>query len=163
MIYPSVSKDLSGIAKVVFNRSKSKELLSSTTLLANFDVILGDEKWDLIHINIGLGDLAYRVPNVKTFRILPRTAGGVRTTDTTTYEMNLIKIAKRLKQTGAKIVWSTTTPIRSSRTDVFEVGSEIEYNRIAEKVMKQNGILVNDLHTAVTKIIDMDRPAASWR
>ena len=122
--------------------------------------MLGDGKWDLIHFNFGLGDLVYRVPGLEAIRILPIDAGGVRVTSPAAYEANLRKIIARLRKTGAVLVWASTTPIRASASNVFEMGSEIQYNSIAAKVMRENRIPINDMHTFTKDLIDMAKPAA---
>ena len=119
----------------------------------------GDGQWDIIHFNCGLGDLIHRVPGVKAFRVMPRHAGGIRTTSPQQYEKNLSALVIRLKVTKAKLVWASTTPIRHSSTNVFAKGSEIEYNAIARKVMGKHSIPINDLHTFVKGLIDMNKPA----
>ena len=65
----------------------------------------------------------------------------------------------QLKKTGAKVVWASTTPIRDSRSNVFEIGSEIKYNAIAAEVMAGHGVPINDMYTFVKHLIDMDKPA----
>ena len=74
-------------------------------------------------------------------------------------EKNLHILVTRLKATGAKLVWGSTTPIRHSSTNVFEKGKEIEYNALASKVMAKHGIPTNDMHAFVKGLIDMNKPA----
>ena len=90
---------------------------------------------------------------------MPRHAGGIRTTDPRQYEKNLHALVTRLKTTGAKLVWASTTPIRHSSTNVFAKGTEIEYNAIAAKVMAGHGIPANDMYAFVRSLIDMNKPA----
>lgn len=132
----SLTKEVKGQWEVVVPRFEPGEVFNSTTLLEKLDELLGEKKWDVIHFNVGLGDLVHRAPGMKSFRVFPRHAGGVRTTPPVRYEQNLQELVKRLKATGAKVIWASTTPIRHSSTDVFELGSEIKYNEIAAKVMK---------------------------
>lgn len=155
-----MSKQLKGSVEIVRPVIKTIEVLNSTTALANLELLLGTGKWDLIHFNVGLGDLIYRAPGMKSFRVMPIESGGIRTTDPKAYESNLRELAKRLKATGAKIVWASTTPIRASTTNVFLPGSEIEYNAIAAKVMTENGIPINDMHTHAKSLMDMNKPGA---
>ena len=91
---------------------------------------------------------------------MPRHAGGVRTTDPKSYESNLNLLVKKLKATGARIVWGNTTPIRHSTSNVFALGSEIEYNSIASSVMKKHGIPVVDMYSFVKGILNMEKPAS---
>ena len=67
--------------------------------LTNLPNMLGDGKWDIINFNWGLNDLEGR--RVK----LPQ------------YEANLRTLVKRLKETGAKLVWCSTTPVPSGKVN----------------------------------------------
>ena len=77
-------------------------LPNSTNAIEDIDLLLGLKdaagnvvsadklpKWDLIHFNVGLGDLVYCVPNIKSHRILSFDCGGVIRTDAKEYEQNL--------------------------------------------------------------------------
>ena len=167
-----VSTDLKDRAEVVMAAWPSDEIVNSATVLQHLDQLLGDidrngkpvpvdqrPKWDLIHINVGLGDLIHRAPEMKSFRVLPIHAGGVVATSPEQYEANLDKLMDRLKATGAQVIWASTTPIRHSRSNVFEMGSEIKYNAIAAKVMDQHRVQTNDMYTYVKHLINMDKPA----
>jgi len=48
--------------------------------LANLDALLGKDKWDVIHFNLGLPDLCYKDPSIKGIRAMSKSAGGVRVT-----------------------------------------------------------------------------------
>ena len=56
------------------------------------------------------------------------------------------KIVARLKQTHATLIWCATTPVPEFEAG-RKLGDDIVYNKIAEKIMKENGILINDLHS----------------
>ncbi len=168
----SVASELKDKASVVIAAMPQDTVLNSATVIEHLDVLLGRADrngkplpedqcptWDLIHINVGLGDLIYRVPDIESFRILPIHAGGVVTTEPKQYEKNLDVLMGKLKATGAKIVWANTTPIRDSRSNVFKLGSEIEYNNIASKVVARHGVATNDMYTYVKHLINMDKPA----
>lgn len=152
-------KELKGKAEVHCPRMEPGVVWNSVTALQLLEQQLGEGRWDLIHFNCGLGDLIHRVPGVKAFRVMPRHAGGIRTTAPEQYEKNLNTLVTRLKTTGAKLVWGSTTPIRHSSTNVFEKGTEISYNVIAAKVMTKHGIPTNDMYTFVKGLIDMNKPA----
>ena len=152
-------KELKDKAEVHCPRTEPGVVWNSATALELLDQQLGEDRWDLIHFNCGLGDLIHRLPGVKSFRVIPRHAGGIRTTAPEQYEKNLNALVTRLKATGAKLVWGSTTPIRHSSTNVFEKGTEIEYNAIAAKVMARHGIPTNDMYTFVKGLIDMNKPA----
>lgn len=155
-----VKKELKTKVDVVYATLAPDEVRNSETLLQDLDRLLGDGPWDLIHFNVGLGDLVYRAPGMKSFRVLPRQVGGVRCTSVEQYEKNLRQLCDRLLATEARVVWASTTPIRHSSTNVFELGSEVTYNKAAKRVMAEKKIPVNDMYQSVRDLIDMDRPAS---
>ena len=154
-----LKKEFKEKAEIHYPRLEPGVVWNSATALELLDRQLGEGSWDLIHFNCGLGDLIHRLPGVKAFRVMPRHAGGIRTTAPEQYEKNLHILVTRLKATGAKLVWGSTTPIRHSSTNVFEKGKEIEYNALASKVMAKHGIPTNDMHAFVKGLIDMNKPA----
>ena len=52
-----ISKELKGKVKVVYPRPEPGEVFNSETILVNLDKLLGEDKWDVIHFNVGLGAL----------------------------------------------------------------------------------------------------------
>ena len=42
---------------------------------------------------------------------------------------------------------------------MFKKGTEIQYNQIAERVMKKHGVPINDMYSYVRSFMDMDKPA----
>ncbi|MDC0575055.1 SGNH/GDSL hydrolase family protein [Pirellulaceae bacterium] len=166
--------DFKNQANVQFASWHKFVLPNSTNAIEDIDLLLGLKdaagnvvsadklpKWDLIHFNVGLGDLVYCVPNIKSHRILSFDCGGVIRTDAKEYEQNLETLIRLLKHKApsAKIVWASTTPIRHSRANVFKKGTEIQYNQIAERVMKKHGVPINDMYSYVRSFMDMDKPA----
>lgn len=154
------ANELKGRVEVVFANMQPGEVRNTETILENLEVLLGKGPWDLIHFNCGLGDLVHRAPNMKAFRVMAREVGGVRATCPEQYEKNLHELVTRLQGTGARLVWATTTPIRHSTSNVFEMGSEVKYNAIAARVMAAHKVPINDMHTYVRDLIDMKRPAS---
>jgi hypothetical protein len=106
----------------------------TTRGLANIEKWLGDGNWDLIHFNWGIHDLKYMDT-------------GKRQVEPDDYEKNLRTLVKRLQQTNAKLIWAATTPIPKGKLNPDRsFGDENEYNTIAAKIMKEEGIVINDLH-----------------
>lgn len=102
----------------------------TATGLKKLDVWLGDGNWDLIHFNFGIHD---------------------RRTKADDYEKRLEEIVKRLKQTGAKVVWASSTPIPADWKEGPEMKAKLEEkNVIAAKVMERNGVEIDDLFTFIT-------------
>ncbi len=156
-IYMNPSQQAAKLLKdkaVIVHANKSGEVFNTTTALANLDELLGKEKWDLIYLNYGLGDLVHRAPGMKSFRVMSKEAGGIRTTAPAQYEANLTAIVKRLQSTRAKIIWASTTPIRGDANGLYEPGSEVEYNAIAAKIMVANKIPINDMHADIGAMLD---------
>lgn len=155
-----VAKELKEQATVVYRPLPPGQPFSTANVLKNIDELLGDDEWDLIFFNVGLGDLTYRVPGLKAYRVLSRNAGGVRTATKEQYRVNLGSLVKRLKETKAQLLWASTTPIRSSSTQIFEPGSEVGYNQIALDVMESEGVAVLDMHAKVSELINLERPSS---
>jgi hypothetical protein len=114
----------------------------TTKGLESIDAWLGDGKWDVIHFNWGLHDLAYRNPAKK--KLLDKAEGKLSTT-LDDYAANLEKLVVRMKKTGAKLIFATTTPVPEGEPG-RKVGDDQKYNEAAVKVMKKHGVTVNDLH-----------------
>ena len=56
----------------------------------------------------------------------------------------------KLKATGAKLIFATTTPVPEGKMSVYRTDADaMKYNEAALKVMKENNIAVNDLYTFV--------------
>ena len=64
------------------------------------------------------------------------------------YAKNLDSMVKRMKKTGAKLIFATTTPVPSGEKQ-RAADSDRAYNEAALKVMKENGVAVNDLNALV--------------
>lgn len=119
---------------------------STGAALASMSEWLGPEKWDVIFFNFGHADLVYRDPQTKSVRVMSRHAGGVRMTSPQQYEENLLEIVKRLKATGAKLIWASTTPLPNS-DQLYQPASEVEYNQIAARVMERENVPQFDAHS----------------
>ncbi len=107
--------------------------------LAGLTQWLGGKKWDVIHFNFGLHDA----------KLPPE---GNRHSPPEVYEKNLRELVKRLKATGAKLIWASTTPVPNGGiiSPTRRFGSVDDYNRIAKKVMDENGVAIDDLNAAIT-------------
>lgn len=106
---------------------------------------LGDGKWDVIHFNWGLHDLKY--------------IEGKKQVSLKDYEQNLLKLVKRMKQTGAKLIWCNTTPVPEGVSPPRKNSEVLEYNAVAAKVMKEHSIDTNDLYTfAKERLAKIQRP-----
>jgi hypothetical protein len=113
--------------------------------IRTLDQWLGTEKWDVIHFNFGLHDVKYL--DEKGALVSPEK--GKQVASVADYEKNLRTLVARLKKTGAKLIFATTTPVPAGSSGRVE-HSEVPYNAAAVRVMKENGIAVDDLHAFVT-------------
>jgi len=125
--------------------------------LRNLDKWLGETEWAVIHFNHGLHDLKYVDKNGKN--VTSKEAGHMQI-DLEQYGKNMEAIVQRLKKTGAKLIFATTTPYPDKPGGPLrEVGDAEKYNAVALKVMKRNHVAVNDLYSFVLpQLKEMQRP-----
>ena len=116
----------------------------SGTGVRTIDKWLGAGKWDVIHFNFGLHDVKYL--DEKGALVSPEK--GKQVASVAEYEKNLRALVASLKKTGAKLIFATTTPVPAGSAGRVE-HSEIPYNVAAIRVMKENGVAVDDLHAFV--------------
>jgi len=115
---------------------------STRSGLQNLDSWIGSGKWDVIHFNWGMHDLKYL-------------DSGKQNVPVEQYEKNLRRLVSRLKETGAVLIFATTTPLVRETQGKFrrDAQAEIPYNEAAKRVMQENGVRVDDLHAfALPKI-----------
>lgn len=101
----------------------------TATGLKKIDVWLGEGKWDLIHFNFGIHD---------------------RNTPPADYRRRLEQLIQRMRRTGAKLVWASTTPIPDDPAKKQTAASIVERNEAAAALMRSHDIAIDDLFTAVT-------------
>jgi hypothetical protein len=123
--------------------------------VSSIDKWLGSGKWDIIHFNFGLHDLKY----LDAAGQLASPDKGRQVASPAEYEANLRKIVARLKQTGAKLIYATTTPVPGGSQGRVE-DDAIRYNAVAVRVMRELGVGINDLHAFVKpRQAQLQRPA----
>lgn len=101
-----------------------------------------DGSWDVIHFNWGVWDAGWKETGSKYYVGPP----GRHITSVEDYEQNLRTLVGKLKQTGATLIFATTTPVWKGEPGK-ENADVREFNRVAEKVMKENGVIINDLYS----------------
>jgi lysophospholipase L1-like esterase len=98
----------------------------------------GGEKWDVIHFNFGIHD---------------------RGTPVADYTARLEQLVRRMKQTGAKLVWASTTPIPDNPEQKQTAASIVERNAAAAELMQKQGVAIDDLFGFITpRLAEMQRP-----
>ena len=123
---------------------------STRQTLEHIETYLGDVDWDVIHFNHGLHDLKYVDSQGKNTR--SKKDGHIQI-PLKSYSENLEKIAKRLKQTGARLIFATTTPVPEGEAG-RKVGDDVIYNDAAKEVMKKHCVAINDLHAVMAPVLD---------
>jgi len=89
----------------------------------------GPGKWDVIYFNFGIHD---------------------RATPLADYEKRLGEIVTRLQQTGATVIWASTTPIPRDDAKKQTPESIVERNAVAARVAQAHGLAIDDLFTFIT-------------
>jgi acyl-CoA thioesterase-1 len=130
----------------------------TTKGIAEIDAWLGDGKWDVIHFNWGLHDLKYMGPQGQNLAD-PDADGSRQQVPIDEYEANLRKLVARLKQTGAKLIWRSTTPVPPGAKGRV-VGDAAKYNAVAKKIMDEHSIAIDDQYSfALSRLQEIQLPA----
>lgn len=107
--------------------------------LWNLDEWLSNEKFDVIHINCGIWDITRKEQySNECF------------TGIYEYTRDMTTVIRALKNTGAKVILATSTPVKEDSD--FHKNSDIErYNEALCNIAQKEGILLNDLHKKVSE------------
>jgi len=103
--------------------------------------------WDVIHFNWGLHDLCYRNPDANTPGHRDKVNGTV-THSPAEYRRNLQELVDRLEETGATLIFATTTPVPEGEAG-RKLGDDRVYNEVAREVMAEHDVRINDLHAVM--------------
>jgi acyl-CoA thioesterase-1 len=107
---------------------------------------LGQGRWDVIHFNFGLHDL--------------RLDDGRHQVPLDQYEQNLRTMVARLKQSGATLIWCSTTPVPETSTPPRRNSDVIAYNAVARNIAEENKIPIDDLYAfALPRLSEIQRPS----
>lgn len=124
--------------------SKAENCQGTTYGVKHIDRWIKGKEWDVIHFNFGLHDIKHVDP--KTGKNSSNQAHPPQA-NLKQYEKNLKKIVKKLKKTGAILIFATTTPYPDKiNGPLREPGMPEKYNEVAVKLMQKNNIHINDLH-----------------
>jgi hypothetical protein len=130
----------------------------TTKGVAEIQKWLGDGKWDVIHFNFGLHDLKYMGPKGQNLAD-PNADGSHQQVPPDEYAANLRKLVAVLKNTDAKLIWRSTTPVPAGCKGRV-VGDSVKYNAIAKKIMDENKIAIDDQYSfAMSRLDKIQRPA----
>jgi lysophospholipase L1-like esterase len=119
----------------------------TTNGLAKLPLWLGSGQWDVIHFNFGLHDLKL-------------ITGDRRRIPPDAYEKNLREIVTRLKTTGAKLIWASTTPVPEPLGNLGRLAADVPiYNAAAKKIMDEHQIPIDDLYRiSLPELAKIQRP-----
>ncbi len=115
------------------------------SILGGIDRMLAGPKWDIIHFNTGLHDLK-RINREKDGRHDDPTLPPVFSLEQ--YRENIEAIVVRLKETGATLIFATTTPYPDGVYPCRLPADAVRYNEAALEVMKKHDVAINDLYSA---------------
>jgi acyl-CoA thioesterase-1 len=129
---PVVTTLLAGKAEVKHNEGNAAHTNNGVAKLEEW---LGETKWKVITFNFGLHDL----------KIMEN---GEHQVGLVQYKKNIDVIATRLKKTGARLLYVTTTPVPEGKLNPMrKPGDEVLFNEAALAVMKRHKIPVVDLYS----------------
>lgn len=98
------------------------------------DEWLGDTRWDVIHFNWGLHDLKYM-------------ENGAHQVPLPLYKRNMTQLVRRMTETGAILIWASTTPVPNERVRPPRVPQDVaRFNAAAAPIMERYGVRINDLY-----------------
>lgn len=141
----AVRNELNGIANIHRIPTNGGPTFSG---LERIEEWLGKSKWDVIHFNWGLHDLKFM-------------DDGHHQVILEQYKLNLNRLAERLKQTGAKLIWCSTTPVPNGKVSPIRIDNDVvRYNKAAIEIMQEHNIAVNDLYVfALQQLNQIQQPA----
>lgn len=140
---PEVAKLLEGKATIVSTKANGGD---SANVLKNLAAWAIAEKPDIVHFNCGIHDTKKDKQSGK-FQVPAEQ-----------YEKNLRAIVEKIrKETSAKVIFATTTPIIDDRASAkrekatYELldASIVEFNGIATRVMKDLQVPIDDLRAVI--------------
>lgn len=137
-IQPMVFKELSDEATVY---GPEENCRFSRYTLWHLDEWLGEESYDVIHINCGIWDITRKEQYDNDCF-----------TELYEYTRDMTKIIKALKKTGAKVILASSTPVKCDSS--FHKNDDIiMYNEALKRIAINEGVYFNDLH----KIVDENK------
>lgn len=145
---PFVTENLKDLAEVYHNPGNAQHTGKG---LKNVEEWITDRDYDIIQFNWGLWDLCYRHENSNVQGKRDKVNGTI-TFRPEEYEKQLRAIVKILKEkSNAKLIFVTTSYVPKNEAGRF-TKDPLKYNKIAKKIMKENGISVNDTYKATKRI-----------
>ncbi|MDF1656195.1 MAG: SGNH/GDSL hydrolase family protein [Verrucomicrobiales bacterium] len=142
-----ILQEKANVFRPMGTRGNRRENCGGTTYgVENIDRWLAVSKWNVIHFNWGLHDLKH----------VKEAGGNEKSNDPDDptqatieeYTSNMKLLVEKLKGTGARLIFATTTPVvPATLNPLRDPLAPIRYNDAALEVMKENGIRINDLYS----------------
>ena len=138
---PYVKRFLNGLAAVECRAAGGED---TGQALDHLETVIGRKRWDAILFAWG--------DDLRTAGVVPpegkEPEGGMNpAVSLERFEENLRVLTARLRRTGAKVVGMVLPPVSSAGTHAPSGGMEA-YDRVAARVMAEQGIPMEDLHAA---------------
>lgn len=127
---PHTTKLLESKALVTHHAGNAENTRNGLKLLPTW---LKEGPFDVIHFNWGLWDLV----------------DGGKAVPIDEYEKNLRELVKQLKETNAKLIWASTTPVPEVNGRKRRDADVLAYNAVAKKIMEENKIPIDDLYESI--------------
>ena len=145
--FDAVKQELRGVANIHRNQGNA---FSTAQGVRNMELWLGDYHeagfhWDVVQFNHCLHDL-------KQAYDADRDAFGAYAVPLADYQANLEKEIGILKQTGAQLIWCTTTPVPNHNKGKYarRKGASADFNNAAQDVIGRHpDVLVTDLYGTI--------------
>lgn len=113
-------------------------------------------RWDVIHFNFGLHDMKHVNPETGAVTDDPKAPCQ---SDVDTYTKNLEIMIKKMKATGAKLIFATTTPFPEGTYPYRDPKMASVYNKAAIKLCKKYDIAIDDLYSVMDgRLEELQRP-----
>lgn len=150
-------KGKANVYRPLLKDGKPENCGGSTFGVSRIDQWIDGKKWAVIHFNFGLHDLKHVNPVTGAASIK---AEDPVQADIEKYKENLKIITDKLKATGAKLIWATTTPVPpKTKSPLREPEMVLKYNKAALGIMKRKNVSVDDLYASVLpRIADLQLP-----
>jgi hypothetical protein len=137
-------KHRANVMRPMLENGKPENCSGTTKGVENIDRWIGDIKWEVIHFNFGLHDIKHVDPVTGEGSNNPKHP---QQAPLKQYKENIEIIVEKLKATGAKIIFATTTPYPDEVTGpIRKPGMPAKYNQAAIKIMNKNNVIINDLY-----------------
>lgn len=153
----NILKEVANVYRPLNAKGGKLNCQGTTFGVQKIDEWLSTNKWDVIHFNFGLHDLKH-VDTVTGKN--SKKQEDPQQADLKQYKENLTEIVKKLKATGAKLIFATTTPYPDKPGGPLRRADQpAKYNKVALKIMKKNKIAVNDLHDfCLPRLAEIQQP-----